>query len=91
MENDMHTVDRPTSAWIAFGYLSFGISVVTIGGGILLLPLDWWVKGYFGMGVLLLVQSCFALAKNMRDVHEAGRFINRIETARTEKLLSGTH
>ena len=91
MENDMHTPDRPTSAWIAFGYISFGIAVVMIAGGILLLPMDWWVKGYFAMAALLLVQSCFALAKNMRDVHEASRFINRIEIARTEKLLSGAH
>jgi hypothetical protein len=89
MENQTSTIERPTSAWITFGYLSFGIAVTMVGGGILLLPLDWWVKGYFAMGVLLLVQSCFALAKNMRDVHEANRFINRIETARTEKLLSG--
>lgn len=87
MENDTHTVERPTSAWIVFGYLSFGISLLMVGGGILLLPLDWWVKGYFAMGAVLLIQSCFALAKNMRDVHEAGRFINRIETARTERLL----
>ncbi|WP_158808465.1 YiaA/YiaB family inner membrane protein [Beijerinckia sp. L45] len=89
MDHDTQTIGRPTSAWIAFGYLSFGISIAMVGGGILFLPLDWWVKGYFAMGVLLLVQSCFALAKNMRDIHEAGRFINRIETARTEKLLSG--
>ena len=87
MENDTHTVDRPTSAWIVFGYLSFGLSLAMVGGGILLLPLDWWVKGYFAMGAVLLIQSCFALAKNMRDIHEAGRFHNRIETARTERLL----
>ena len=36
----------------------------------------------------VVVQSCFALSKNIRDVHEASRMINRIEEARTEKLLS---
>ena len=87
MDTETHTVDRPTSAWIVFGYLSFGLSLAMVAGGILLLPLDWWVKGYFAMGAVLLVQSCFSLAKNLRDVHEAGRFINRIETARTERLL----
>lgn len=85
--NDMPVVERPTSAWLVFGYASFALSVAMLGGGILLLPMDWWVRGYFAMGCVLLVQSCFALAKNLRDVHEAGRFINRIENARTERLL----
>lgn len=87
MENDMPAIERPTSAWIVFGYCSFALSLVMVGAGILLLPMDWWVRGYFAMGAVLLIQSCFALAKNLRDVHEAGRFINRIETARTERLL----
>ena len=87
MDNETYTTQRPTSAWIAFGYLSFAVSIVMVLGGILLLPSDWWVKGYFAMGALLLIQSCFSLAKNMRDVHEAGRIINRIENAKTERLL----
>ena len=85
--DDTYTTQRPTSAWIAFGYLSFAVAIVMVAGGILLLPSDWWVKGYFAMGALLLIQSCFSLAKNMRDVHEAGRIINRIENAKTERLL----
>ena len=80
MDNDTHVTESPTSAWIAFGYLSFAVALLMVGGGILLL-------GYFAMGALLLIQSCFSLAKNMRDVHEAGRMVNRIETARTERLL----
>ena len=87
MDHDTHTTERPTSAWIAFGYLSFAFAILMVGGGILLLPSDWWVKGYFAMGALLLIQACFSLAKNMRDVHEAGRIINRIENAKTERLL----
>jgi hypothetical protein len=35
----------------------------------------------------MLMQSCFTLAKSLRDMHEAGRMINRIEEARTERLL----
>ena len=85
--DDTCTTQRPTSAWIAFGTLSFIVSIVMVAGGILLLPSDWWVKGYFAMGALLLIQSCFSLAKTMRDVHEAGRIINRIENAKTERLL----
>jgi hypothetical protein len=40
------------------------------------------------MGMGMVVQSCFTLAKTLRDLHEASRMINRIEEARTEKLLS---
>ncbi len=87
MDNDMAAIERPTSAWIVFGYASFGVSLAMMAAGILLLPMDWWVRGYFAMGAVLLIQSCFALAKNLRDVHEASRFINRIENARTERLL----
>ncbi len=81
-------LDRPTGAWLSFSYVSFAVSLLMLGGGIFALPLDWWVRAYLTMGVAMVVQSCFTLAKNIRDVHEANRMINRIEEARTEKLLS---
>ncbi len=39
------------------------------------------------MGVVMLVQSCVTLTKTIRDQHEAERLVNRIEDARTERLL----
>ena len=81
-------VERPTGAWLNFSYMSFAASLLMVGGGIFALPLDWWVRAYFAMGMVMVVQSCFTLAKNIRDVHEANRIFNRIEEARTEKLLS---
>jgi hypothetical protein len=39
------------------------------------------------MGVVTLVQSCVTLTKTVRDVHEAKRLVNRIEDAKTERLL----
>lgn len=86
-QNLMH-VDRPSSAFVNFSYVSFGVSTLAVGAGIVSLPLDWWIRAYFAMGVTMLVQSCFTLAKTFRDLHEANRMINRIEEARTEKLLS---
>jgi hypothetical protein len=85
--NDTTSIERPSPAWVMFGYISFAAALVMVGAGILFLPLDWWVKGYFAMAALLLIQACFTLAKSLRDVHEAGRFINRLESARTERLL----
>ena len=39
------------------------------------------------MSNVLLIGSVFTLSKTVRDEHEAKRFANRIEEARTEKLL----
>jgi hypothetical protein len=80
-------LDRPTSAWVNFSYVSFAASVLLVGGGIFALPLDWWIRAYFAMGVAMVVQSAFTLSKTIRDLHETNRMINRIEEARTEKLL----
>ena len=88
MSQHLTHLDRPTSSWVNFSYISFATSVLMVGGGIFALPLDWWIRAYFAMGMGMLVQSCFTLAKTLRDHHEASRMINRIEEARTEKLLS---
>jgi hypothetical protein len=81
-------LERPTGAWVNFSYISFAASVLMVGRGIFALPLDWWIRAYFAMGMGMVVQSCFTLAKTIRDLHEATRIINRIEEARTAKLLS---
>ena len=88
MSQHLTHVDRPTSAWVNFSYISFAASLLMVGGGIFALPLDWWIRAYFAMGTGMMVQSCFTLAKTLRDHHESTRMINRIEEARTEKLLS---
>ena len=50
-------VERPTGAWVNFSYASFAASVLMVGGGIFALPLDWWVRAYFAMGMVMVVQS----------------------------------
>ena len=39
------------------------------------------------MGVVMLVQSCIVVSKTIRDNQEAEKLLNRIEDARTERLL----
>jgi len=39
------------------------------------------------MGVAMLIQSCITLTKTIRDMHEGARLVNRIEDAKTERLL----
>ena len=45
------------------------------------------MKGYLTMGILMLVQCCFTLTKTVRDMHESGKLVNRIEDAKAERLL----
>jgi hypothetical protein len=53
------------------------------------MPLDIWMKGYFAMGVAMLIQSCVTVTKTIRDVHESSKLVNRIEDAKAERLLMG--
>jgi len=53
------------------------------------MPLDIWIKGYFAMGIIMLIQSCITMTKTIRDVHESGKLVNRIEDAKAERLLMG--
>ena len=76
-----------TGAWVVFTQASFVASAVLVGFGILFMPLDLWMKGYLAMGTVMLIQSCITATKTLRDVHEARRMVNRIEDARTERLL----
>ena len=76
-----------TGAWVLFTQASFVASLALVAVGLLFMPIDIWMKGYLGMGVVLLVQSCITATKTIRDVHESRRMLNRIEDAKTERLL----
>jgi len=76
-----------TGAWLTFSYAQFAVAAFMAGLGIWFMPVDTMVKGYMLMANVFLIGSTFTLAKTVRDEHEARRFANRIEEARTEKLL----
>ncbi|WP_019904980.1 YiaA/YiaB family inner membrane protein [Methylobacterium sp. 77] len=76
-----------SGAWVTFTYASFIGSAAMVALGILFMPMDIWVKGYLAMGTVMLVQSCITATKTLRDVHEGRRMVNRIEDAKTERLL----
>jgi hypothetical protein len=73
--------------WITFTYASFIVSLAMVAVAIIFVPADIAIKGYLAMGVAMLVQSCITLTKTIRDVHESARLVNRIEDAKTERLL----
>jgi hypothetical protein len=76
-----------SAAWVTFTYVSFLAAITMVIAGILYLPVDLWVKAYFAMGVVLLVQACITLTKTIRDDYESKRMVNRIEDAKAERLL----
>jgi len=75
--------------WVAFTYASFAGSVIMVALAIVFLPLDIWIKGYFAIGMAMLVQSSITVTKTLRDQHEGAKLVNRIEDAKTERLLMG--
>ena len=81
--------NQHTSSWVTFTYATFIGSVLMVGAGVALMPLDIWIKGYFAMGIVMLIQSCITMTKTIRDVHESGKLVNRIEDAKAERLLMG--
>ncbi len=85
MENPIISKNTPAyrfQVWACFA-LSFGLLLV----GIYHLPVDLWIKGYFTMGIVFTIGSCFTLAKVIRDDYEADKLVNRITGAKTEKIL----
>lgn len=77
-----------SSAWISFTKLSFLVSLGSMIVGITMLPLDLWIKGYFAMGLFFLISSTISVSKTLRDRHEYDRIVNRVEEAKTEKILN---
>ena len=82
---------KDTTAWIIQVWLSFTLSLSATSIGIFYLPVDGWVKGYMGMGLLFSIGSTFTLAKTTRDNHEAAKLTARIDEARVEKILTEHH
>ncbi|MBL1255529.1 MULTISPECIES: YiaA/YiaB family inner membrane protein [unclassified Methylocystis] len=78
---------KHSAAFVGFSYVSFGIAALMVGGGVFVMPIDHWMKGFLIMGVVMLVQSCIILTKTIRDNVEAEKLLNRIEDAKTERLL----
>ncbi|WP_237155594.1 YiaA/YiaB family inner membrane protein [Oryzibacter oryziterrae] len=62
-----------STAWVNFSYAAFTAAAAMVSAGILFLPLDWWVRGYFAMGIVMLVQSTVTLSKTLRDNDEASQ------------------
>ncbi|HEU5084352.1 MAG TPA: YiaA/YiaB family inner membrane protein [Acidimicrobiales bacterium] len=75
-------------AWVAVTKIQFAVSVLALVVGLLYLPVEPWIVAYLTMGTLLLVSSTVTLTKTMRDLHEGGRLISKVEEAKLERILA---
>lgn len=73
--------------WVMFSKISFITALSAMVIGIILVPGDLTVKGFFAMGTLYLVGSTFTLAKTIRDEFENQKLVNKIADARTDQIL----
>ncbi len=78
---------KHSAAFVSFSYASFALAAAMVSGGVFVMPIDFWMKGFLLMGIVMLVQSCIILTTTIRDNVEAEKLLNRIEDARAERLL----
>ena len=81
------TLIKPSAAWTNFTILAFGIAASMMAGGIFFLEASFAAKGFYAMSAIMLVHTTVTITKTLRDKEEANRLINRLEDAKTEKLL----
>jgi hypothetical protein len=77
-----------TSAFYVQSALSFAVALTAVGIAVALIPIDPWIRGFLGIGVLYVVTSAFNLAKCIRDRQESESTLSRVDRARLEKLLT---
>jgi hypothetical protein len=86
MHNDIPAI-RNSQAWNLFTYASFIVAAAMMAGGIYFLEASFAAKGFYSMAAIMLVHTSVSITKTLRDNDEASKLINRIEDAKTEKLL----
>lgn len=78
---------KHSPAWINFSMGSFAVAAAMMAGGIFFLEASFAAKGFYAMSALMLVHTSISVTKTLRDNEEAVKFLNKVEDAKTEKLL----
>ncbi|MEC3860652.1 YiaA/YiaB family inner membrane protein [Mesobacterium sp. TK19101] len=79
---------KVSSAWNIFTYANFIIAALMMAGGIYSLEASFSAKGYYAMAALMLVYSTASITKALRDKEESDRIYNKLEDAKTERMLA---
>ncbi|MEN0005241.1 MAG: YiaA/YiaB family inner membrane protein [Bacteroidota bacterium] len=80
--------NQNSKSFYAMAWITLAISCTGMLIGLAYLKADLAVKGFLAMSFLFSISSCFTVAKVVRDRHEAEKFINKVENAKTEKFLN---
>lgn len=78
---------KDSEAWKMFTIVAFAIAACMQAGGIWFLEASFAAKGFYAMSAIMLVHTSITITKTLRDHEEANRMINKIEDAKTERLL----
>ena len=81
-------IDKPSRAWTLFTYFQFAIAASMMAGGVFFLDASFAAKGFYAMSAIMLVSTTAAITKTIRDTEESARLHNKLEDARTERLLA---
>ena len=79
---------KDSEAFKMFTMLSFGIAAAMQAGGIFFMEASFAAKGFYAMSAIMLVHTAISVTKMLRDDQEAKRVYNKLEDAKTEKLLA---
>lgn len=79
---------RTSRAFTWFSSVNFAVAGSMMDGGIFFLEASIAAKGFYAMAALMLVGSTVGITKAIRDKEESGRLHNKLEKARTERLLA---
>ena len=85
-----HSTQVHSQAWTSFTIAAFAIAAGMMAGGIYFLEASCAAKGFYAMSAIMLVHTAITVTKTLRDQEEAGRLVNKLEDAKTEKLLMDT-
>ena len=79
---------RTSQAFNLFPYGNFFVAAVMMAGGAYFREASFAAKGFYAMAALMLVSATVGITKALRDKEESDRLHNKLEEARTERLLA---
>lgn len=79
---------KNTTAFYAQAGISFAVALCAMLFALLYVPVEPWVRAFFGITTLYLTTSAFTLAKVVRDAQESQYVASRIDQARVDKILA---
>ena len=79
---------KNTNAFFLQAGISFAVALLTMIFSVFYLPVDPWIRAFFGLGIMYLTTSAFTLAKCVRDAQENQTVYARLDQARVERILA---